>query len=39
VTTGWTEVPGEAEVIGVQGYLRKPLDPKEVIETVRSHCG
>jgi two-component system response regulator MprA len=39
VTTGWQEVPGEAEVIGVQGYLRKPLDPKKVIETVRTHCG
>lgn len=39
VTTGWKEVPGEAEVIGVQGYLRKPLDPKEVLETVRKHCG
>ncbi len=39
VTTGWNEVPGEAEVIGVQGYLRKPLDPREVIETVRTHCG
>src|SRR6478752_9243360 len=24
VTTAWNEVPGEAEVIGVQGYLRKP---------------
>jgi len=39
VTTGWKEVPGEADVIGVQGYLRKPLDPKEVLETVRTHCG
>ncbi len=39
VTTGWKEVPGEAEVIGVQGYLRKPLDPKEVAATVRKHCG
>jgi len=38
VTTAWNEVPGEADVIGVQGYLRKPLVPKEVIELVRKHC-
>jgi CheY-like chemotaxis protein len=38
VTTAWSEVPGEAEVIGVQGYLRKPLAPREVVETVRKHC-
>ena len=38
VTTAWNEVPGEADVIGVQGYLRKPLVPKNVIETVRKHC-
>jgi two-component system response regulator MprA len=39
VTTAWSEVPGEAEVIGVQGYLRKPLAPQEVVEIVRKHCG
>jgi len=38
VTTAWTEVPGEAEVIGVQGYLRKPLAPREVIDIIRKHC-
>jgi len=39
VTTAWNEVPGEAEVIGVQGYLRKPLVPQEVVEIVHKHCG
>jgi CheY-like chemotaxis protein len=39
VTTAWNEVPGEADVIGVQGYLRKPLVPREVLEVVRKHCG
>jgi CheY-like chemotaxis protein len=39
VTTAWSEVPGEAEAIGVQGYLRKPLAPREVVEIVRKHCG
>jgi CheY-like chemotaxis protein len=38
VTTAWSEVPGEAEVIGVQGYLRKPLAPREVGEIVRKYC-
>lgn len=38
VTTAWNEVPGEADVIGVQGYLRKPLVPREVVEVVRKHC-
>jgi CheY-like chemotaxis protein len=38
VTTGWNEVPGEADVIGVQGYLRKPLVPQSVLEVVRKYC-
>ena len=39
VTTAWTEAPGEAEVIGVEGYLRKPLVPRDVVEVVRKYCG
>ncbi len=38
VTTGWNEVPGEADVIGVQGYLRKPLAPESVLEVIRKYC-
>jgi len=38
VTTAWNEVPGEADAIGVQGYLRKPLVPSEVTEIIRQYC-
>jgi len=38
VTTAWNEAPGEAEVIGVEGYLRKPLVPRDVVEAVRKYC-
>jgi CheY-like chemotaxis protein len=38
VCSGVGDVPAEAELIGAESYLQKPIQPKQVTETVGRFC-
>jgi CheY-like chemotaxis protein len=38
VCSGAEDVPAEAELIGAESYLQKPIQPDQLIETVGRFC-